>query len=103
MNERRILVVDDEAPIREIFLRALSQKGYLVQTAAEAVEAMQLMRASPAQVLFLDLNLPGMNGLSICAAKSGNPGPGRSSSPSPGTLRCLNWLTVEKPASKIIS
>lgn len=66
MNERRILIVDDEPSVRSIFVRALSQAGYVVQDAASAEQALALMRANPAQVLFLDLNLPGMNGLELC-------------------------------------
>lgn len=66
MNVRKILVVDDELPIRQAFARAFSRQGYAPQTASNAEEALDLMRKEPAQVLFLDLDLPGMNGVTLC-------------------------------------
>jgi DNA-binding response OmpR family regulator len=66
MSENRILVVDDEQQIREMYAIAFSRAGYLVQTAESAEEALEIMAKTPLQVLFLDLNLPGMNGIDLC-------------------------------------
>jgi len=66
MVERKILVVDDEEQIREMFGQAFSRAGYTVQTAESAEEAIEIMRKSPFWVLFLDLKLPGMNGVELC-------------------------------------
>lgn len=66
MNERKILVVDDEAGIRELFTRTFATGGYSVRSAGDATEALEIMRANPAEVIFLDLNLPGMNGIELC-------------------------------------
>jgi CheY-like chemotaxis protein len=66
MVERRILLVDDEEQIREMFKRAFSTAGYTVQTAESAEEAIEVMRKTPSWVLFLDLKLPGMNGVELC-------------------------------------
>lgn len=65
-TEKRVLVVDDEELIRIIFSRALTQAGYSVRTATTAEQAIELMRDTPAELLYLDLNLPGMNGLELC-------------------------------------
>ncbi|MEW6263294.1 MAG: response regulator [Thermodesulfobacteriota bacterium] len=66
MEEKRIMVVDDEKEIREIFEETFSKAGYSVQTAESAEEALDIMNRNPAWVLFLDLNLPGMNGVELC-------------------------------------
>ena len=65
MNNK-IMVVDDEDCIRDLFVRMFKKAGYQVQTAASAEQALELMYASPSEVLFLDLNLPVMNGLDLC-------------------------------------
>lgn len=67
MVERKILVVDDEQQIRDVFAATLGRVGYDVRTAESGEEALEVMAMDPAWVLFLDLNLPGMNGLELCA------------------------------------
>lgn len=66
MIEKRILVVDDEAPIREMMTRAFTRAGYKVEVAESAEEAMDLIKTYKYLVFFLDLNLPGMNGIELC-------------------------------------
>lgn len=66
MTKRSILVVDDEAIIRSVFATVFNAAGYGVQTAESAEEALWIMHTSPAAVLFLDLNLPAMNGVDLC-------------------------------------
>ena len=66
MTDRTILVVDDEPMIRDLFRRFFEQAGYSVQTAESAEEALEMVRETPIWVLFLDLNLPGMNGVELC-------------------------------------
>ncbi|HSW30462.1 MAG TPA: response regulator [Longimicrobiales bacterium] len=68
MVERKILVVDDEQPIRDLFTQILTRAGYQVTVAESGEAALEAMRSDPAWVLFLDLNLPGMNGLELCRA-----------------------------------
>ncbi len=64
--ERKILVVDDEKQIRDIYSQAFSRAGYEVTTAESAEEALEIVRKTPFWVLFLDLNLPGRNGVELC-------------------------------------
>jgi CheY-like chemotaxis protein len=66
MNEKRILVVDDQPQIRQMFQRSLERAGYTVITAESAEQALEIMPENPCNVLFLDLDLPGMNGIDLC-------------------------------------
>ena len=60
----RILVVDDEASIREILSRGLARDGFSVETAAQAEPALLLLRADPGfDAIILDNNMPGMMGV----------------------------------------
>lgn len=68
MVKRSVLVVDDEPQIRELFTEMLGRAGYAVRTAESGERALELMREDPAWVLFLDLNLGGMNGLELARA-----------------------------------
>ncbi len=65
MSERKLLVVDDEESIRDMFEEAFSRAGYLVQSAESAEEALEILKKENIHVMFLDLNLPGMNGLEL--------------------------------------
>ena len=64
--EKNILVVDDEVPILKMMTRAFTRAGYEVQTAESAEEALELVKTYKYLVFFLDLNLPGMNGIELC-------------------------------------
>jgi DNA-binding response OmpR family regulator len=64
--EKRILLVDDEAPILKMMTRAFTRAGYEVGTAESAEEALEIIKTYKYLVYFLDLNLPGMNGIDLC-------------------------------------
>jgi DNA-binding NtrC family response regulator len=59
----RILVVDDEAPIRDILTRRLNQWGHSVVTAGSADEAIEEMSKEPAQIVFSDVIMPVHDGV----------------------------------------
>ncbi|MGH2760054.1 MAG: winged helix-turn-helix domain-containing protein [Actinomycetota bacterium] len=61
----RLLVVDDDRGIREIMQVALSEEGYLVDTANDATEAEEAIRQSAPDLLILDVMLPGKNGFEL--------------------------------------
>jgi DNA-binding response OmpR family regulator len=63
---RKILVVDDEEDLRHIMHAFFEGFGFQVATAASAEEALAILGRDSYPVMFLDLNLPGMNGLELC-------------------------------------
>jgi len=66
MPHKRILVCDDDDQVRNMFRQAFERCGYAVLTAESAEEALEIMSETPCNVLFLDLNLPAMNGVELC-------------------------------------
>ncbi|BAO82645.1 response regulators consisting of a CheY-like receiver domain and a winged-helix DNA-binding domain [Serpentinimonas maccroryi] len=62
----RIVVVDDDARIRELLNRYLSQQGFEVLLAADARALDKLLQRETFDLIVLDLMLPGEDGLSIC-------------------------------------
>ena len=66
MNEKKILVVDDEAAIRDIVKQALEHGEFTVITVESAEKAIDILRQDSIMVMFLDLKLPGMTGLELC-------------------------------------
>jgi DNA-binding NtrC family response regulator len=58
-----ILVVDDEATIRNILARRLTSWGHDVVMASNAEEALVLMEATPASIVFCDLIMPVHDGI----------------------------------------
>jgi len=65
---KRVLVVDDEASVREAFQGALAVKGYEVLLAADGREALRLIRRDPFDLIFLDILLPTVGGASVLKA-----------------------------------
>jgi two-component system KDP operon response regulator KdpE len=65
-SKGRILVVDDEHSIRRAVGRALTARGYDVQLATDGEEALSVAAAFQPDLVVLDLNLPALDGLSVC-------------------------------------
>ncbi len=65
MSETRILVVDDEEPIRALLEDALRVEGYAVDSAADATEALSLVKEHLYDAAILDFALPDMNGVQL--------------------------------------
>lgn len=57
MSEKKVLVVDDEEKIRDIFEQAFSKAGYIVRLAESAEEALEILKDDKIQVMFLDFSL----------------------------------------------
>jgi len=66
MRLKTILVVDDEASIRILFKNMFEEAGFSVLTAGDARAALSLLTTEKIKLFFLDLNLPGMNGMELC-------------------------------------
>jgi DNA-binding NtrC family response regulator len=60
-----VLIVDDEAPIRDFLTRWLQAWGYTVKSAAGANEAITVMAEEPASIMLCDVMMPGRDGLSL--------------------------------------
>ncbi len=64
-----VLVIDDDAPVREVLRRFLAQAGYDVNVAENGAAALQLVHSSaPPDVIVLDLMMPVMSGFEVLSA-----------------------------------
>lgn len=61
----RILAVDDERQITRMLRMALQSSGYVVDTAANGIEALQKFEAQRPDLVITDLAMPGMDGLEL--------------------------------------
>ena len=66
LKTTQILVVDDEADIRELVSFNLKKAGYDILTAANGEDALRIARDEKPELIVLDLMLPGIDGLDVC-------------------------------------
>jgi two-component system KDP operon response regulator KdpE len=64
----RVLVVDDEDQIRLALARALTARGFVVETRPDGESALRTAGWFRPDLVVLDLNMPGMDGLAVCRA-----------------------------------
>ena len=62
----RLLLVDDEATLREPLADYLVRQGFVVDQAGSAAEARTRLRDAPPDLVLLDIMMPGEDGLSLC-------------------------------------
>jgi len=63
-----ILIVDDNPDVREILESFLSKKGYSVMAASAGEDALMKIKVQTPDIVFLDLRMPGMDGLMVLKA-----------------------------------
>jgi DNA-binding NtrC family response regulator len=63
--KNKVLVLDDESKIRDIFTLLLQENGYLVETAASGREGLEKAKTFNPDVLLLDMNLPDIAGMEV--------------------------------------
>lgn len=68
LSEPHLLVVDDDARLRELLRRYLSDSGFRVTTAADAAEARSKLASFAFDLIVLDVMLPGENGIELTRA-----------------------------------
>jgi DNA-binding response OmpR family regulator len=64
----RILIVDDEPDAQELLAEFARRKGYTAIVASNGKEAIQLVKEQRPHVVFLDIRMPGMDGLAVLKA-----------------------------------
>lgn len=65
MTPLRILIVDDEPPIRRFLRTALSAQDYRVEEAEDGEVGLEFLKRNPVDLIILDLGLPGIDGLEV--------------------------------------
>ena len=65
-SEKKILVVDNEIYILDMLADVFGSAGYKVRTAKNAEETLDILKKENIKVMFLDLDLPGTNGIDLC-------------------------------------
>ena len=63
--KKRILLIDDEAPVRDFMKKILIRSGYLVFTASDGKEAIDMLETLYVDLIILDMHMPQMNGLDV--------------------------------------
>ena len=66
MNEKRILIVDDDDEIRELLEFDVSASGYFVDTAKDGMEGLNKALNNTYDLILLDVMMPKMNGFDVC-------------------------------------
>ncbi|MFZ0333346.1 MAG: response regulator transcription factor [Candidatus Acidiferrales bacterium] len=66
MSSAKILVVDDAPQVRRVMRATLTAEGYTIFEARDGSEALEIFRAKRPDIILLDVNMPGMNGLEAC-------------------------------------
>ena len=64
----KVLVADDDADLRELIAFTLTQAGYLVLKAADGAAALRRFAEDSADLVVLDINMPGLSGFQVCEA-----------------------------------
>ncbi|MBI4097889.1 MAG: response regulator [Candidatus Levybacteria bacterium] len=72
-NQPRILVVEDEEYLRDLYQEVLSDQGYFVDTAKDGNEGLVKIKAGGWDLVMLDIILPGMDGIEIMRVMKTNP------------------------------
>src|SRR3954462_14222643 len=62
----RILVVDDDLPIRDLIATVLEEAGYEIQQAIHGSQAITLLHDGPPDLIISDMMMPVMDGVELC-------------------------------------
>jgi DNA-binding NtrC family response regulator len=62
-----ILIVDDEPEVAEVLAKSLDRQGHKTSTVNSGAEALKRIEDSAVDAMFLDVSMPGMNGLEVLA------------------------------------
>lgn len=74
MNPQKVLLVEDEESIRELYVRQLTKVGFNVTAVGTGEAALEELKKAQYDILLLDIMLPGINGLQVLRDfKTANP------------------------------
>ncbi|HEV8617221.1 MAG TPA: response regulator [Methylomirabilota bacterium] len=62
-----IMIVDDEPEVAEVLAKSLNRQGHHTTVVHSGEEALRLLQGASPDALFLDVSMPGMNGLDVMA------------------------------------
>lgn len=65
MDEKKVLIVDDQNGIRILLMEVFSSEGYMTFQAPNGKIALEIVRAESPDLVLLDMKIPGMDGLEI--------------------------------------
>ncbi len=66
MDRQRLLVVDDDAGIRDVVRAYATRDGFVVSEAADGIDAARQVDAERPDIVILDLMVPGIDGWELC-------------------------------------
>jgi two-component system KDP operon response regulator KdpE len=66
LQQNSVLVVDDESSLRRALRTSLTASGFTVAEASNGEEALGTVRRNPFDLVLLDINMPGINGVDAC-------------------------------------
>jgi two-component system alkaline phosphatase synthesis response regulator PhoP len=73
MNDKRVLIADDNENIREALTYLLEDEGYHLSLAKDGADTLRKVREFRPRVLFLDIMMPEMNGYEVCRVIKSDP------------------------------
>lgn len=88
----RILVVEDERQLAGHLTRALVRHGHFASAVHDGAEALRLLLADPPDLVVLDLNLPGLDGLALLGRLRAAHLPTQARPPAKGPAWPTSWL-----------
>lgn len=71
---KRVLVVEDDPDMVDLLVFTLRQRGFLVGTAFDGIEALKKVKNLRPDLILLDILLPELNGLAVCETLHRDPG-----------------------------
>jgi two-component system phosphate regulon response regulator PhoB len=73
LTDVRILIVEDHPTMREAMRLVLEGEGFSIEEAADGQRALEMVRADPPDLMFLDMNIPGSSGAEVLASVRADP------------------------------